>query len=1145
MEPKNTQRFSFTQAAAQQPERQRFSFSAAAPKPKKSPNQILDERFSYRGAVRNTASQLTSPPKRSVGQLAKEIFIPGRGYTDEEINQAKPTKKEFFIGAAKAVGEIGVGLTNLLHMGGNTFANFVLPGYDAESAKKARESVNEKVTPFITPKTVGEAKVMRTADIAGFAVGATKAGRLNDIKKALINAKTPDEARQLIRSADLSDEVIDRFKLDEAVVNIKNTKDADTFIKSVEEVTSTVVPNTPTVARQFSGTETGDMRDAIVRRFEEEIPTDVNGKPNRVSIIPEGSIVDDVEQTIRQLQKNPTPTISEINDAIQLLRLSGRRTDDLLGDLNNQIKSQSPTFSQRSGAQDIRPIREATPVSRIEQRFSQNFPEFKSAEKIAELRSRTRGTRSNEESLNAARELGYTSDRVLRIPEGRALNAEEKMAVSGVVESERMVLQRMEEGLKKLKPDTNEFTTLRAEASRQKVKVFQMMAVERGVAAEAGRALQAHKATVTAIERNESKLAKYLSSKKTPQETKDYIYRKIEEFDGSPDEMAKLLRELDEATLLEKFVEYATAAKLWNPTTQAVNLLTSLNRMFLQSPLHAISAVFDSILSKLTGRARERFISDAYAEVQGQYMGWKHAGHEALKALKDENYAFESRILKDFEVKGPAIKGRPGKNELRDQIANGFGKVVRIPFRMLGVEDMLIRKPSEMGALYTAINRKARMQGIKPGTKEWDDYVSKAISDPVGEYGVEFMREVQDIADQNLFQESLHPTLKRVSNWREDVPVLKLVVPFFRTIVNLQKQAIQFSALAPILPSARKALREGGGARSDVLAKMTLGTAATIPLVHHALEGNITMAAPTNPAERDAFYAEGKQPYSVKLGDSWYTYNRFSPFSEWFVTAGALAEAFNNDDEKKMSELTAHVFFSMTQNFFDKSFATGMHDLMEALNDPERAGNWLENFATGATIPNFIPLTARVIDPVIRETDDLKDAYISKVPYLSRTLDPKRDVFGKPISRPGNAIQKIVSPVIPSPVEVDMVRAELDSIGYQMGFPGKTAGGFEMDDETYRIYQAASGKIIYKALAQMIQNPGYQNLSPRQREQAVDKIVRESRELVKNQVAQEQLIMQQIKEGLKDKGYSSQQADDLAVRAYEIIKRNQEEAQGQ
>ena len=1089
------QRFSFSQTAAQQPERQRFSFSSAAPAKRTTLNEAVDSQFKFRPMLQNIAAESAAnkTPKQTFGQMAKEFIIPGRGFSDEEIAAAKPTIGEKTKGLAKAAGEIGVGIASLGLVGGTQLAR-LLPGYGKEEAGQAkayREDLLKKVEPYITPKTAGEAQVMRFADILGFAPATVgrigRLSKLDEINKIAKNSldNTPSGMRE--KSLKFLRENPDEIKKGE--VRLREIEDGSIVIEDGRH-------------RLKVGAEKG-IAPKIV-----DVTAEYTGKPSAK-----------VAALVKELTSTKKPTRFSFADSAK----------------------QTPTAPVAKQAAQV----DVSSLPKIEQRFTSNFPEFRSAERLVELRNRTRSPQSNAESFAKAQQLGYTPERVLRIPEGKALNAEEKMAVSGVVENERRILQKVEERLKTIDSNTEEFATLRAEAARQKVKVFQMMAVERGVAAEAGRALQAHKATVSAIDQAESKLAKYLADKKTPQETKDYIYRKIEEFDGTPDEMNKLLRELDQATLLEKFVEYATAAKLWNPTTHAVNMLTSTTRMFLQSPIHALSAAFDAVLSKLTGARRERFLSDAFAEVQGQYLGWKHAGTEALKALKDENYSFEAKMIQDFEVKGPAIKGRPGKNELSDRIQNSVGKIVRIPFRLLGVEDILIRKPSEMGALYTAINRKARMDGIKPGTKEWDDYISKALTDPVGEFGVDFMKEVQDIADQNLFQESMHPTLKRVSNWREDVPALKLVVPFFRTIVNLQKQAIQFSALSPILPSTRKALREGGGARSDVLAKMTLGTAATIPLIQHALEGNMTMAAPTNPAERDAFYAEGKQPYSIRLGDTWYSYNRFSPFSEWFITAAALAEAHTNEDDKSAAELTAHVFFSLTQNFFDKSFATGMHDLMEALADPERAGNWVENFATGATIPNFIPLAARVIDPVIRETDDLRDAYISKVPYLSKTLDPKRDVFGKPISRPGNAIQKIVSPVIPSPVEVDMVREELKSIGYQMGFPGKTAGGFQMDDETYRIYQAASGKIIYKALAQMIQNPGYQNLNPRQREQAVDKIVRETRELVKNQVAQEQLLMQQIKDQLKRQGYSTKQADDLAVKTYEIIKRRQEAGQAQ
>lgn len=657
------------------------------------------------------------------------------------------------------------------------------------------------------------------------------------------------------------------------------------------------------------------------------------------------------------------------------------------------------------------------------------------------------------------------------------------------------------------------------------------MAVERGVAAEAGRALQAHKATIKGIKQEERWLSKYLADPKTPQNLKDYIYKRVGQFNGEPSELRSLLRELHQASVMDMLVEFATAVKLWAIPTHIVNTVSSLARMVLNIPLNGLSGAIDGILSKLRGRQRERFIADAQSEMLGQMLGWKHAGHEAAKALADENYAFEARKLQDFNPKGPAIKGRPGKDTKLDRSLDVFGKGVRVPFRLLGVEDMLIRTPSRQGALYTLIGRDLRKRGLKPGTKEWSEEFAKSIDNP----SLEFIENIEKMADENLFQESLHPYMKVLENLRHEIPALKFIVPFFRTIVNLQKQAIEFSPAAPILPSVRKSLATPG-ASSDAIAKMTLGTAVMIPLTYQALEGNITLAAPTNPSERDKFYADGKQAYSVRIGDKWYPYHRFSPYSEWFVYAAALGEAVNNEDEKTQGELAAHVFFTLTQNFFDKSFATGMNDFLDALANPDRADNWVQNFATGLIVPTIVSGAARSIDPVFRETESIKDAFLSKIPWASRGLPAKRDVFGEELVRPGNAVSRFLSPVIPSPVEVNMVREELEDIGVQIGFPGDTAGGYEMDEETYRTFKAVSGKLIYHALFQMMQNPGYQELAPRQREKAVDKIVRDVRDAVKSQVAQEQLIMQQIKTQLKNQGYSTSQADELAEKVYTRIK---------
>ena len=231
-------RYSFAEAAAQQPERQRFSFSAAAPQKPLTLTESLDKQFPHREMLRNISAQSVTPPKPPAGQMAKEFVIPGRGFTDEQIAQADPTLKDKAVGLGRAGLEIGVGLATLTHMGGNQLMR-ILPGYGKEEAVKAAEARNkllEPIEPFITPKTAKEAQVMRFADIAGFAVGWTKAGRLNQIKKALVNVDNVDDARKILRSSELTDDIITRLNLDQAVVNIKNTKDANAFVKRVDDI---------------------------------------------------------------------------------------------------------------------------------------------------------------------------------------------------------------------------------------------------------------------------------------------------------------------------------------------------------------------------------------------------------------------------------------------------------------------------------------------------------------------------------------------------------------------------------------------------------------------------------------------------------------------------------------------------------------------------------------------------------------------------------------------------------------------------------------------------------------------------------------------------------------------------------------------
>jgi hypothetical protein len=804
-------------------------------------------------------------------------------------------------------------------------------------------------------------------------------------------------------------------------------------------------------------------------------------------------------------------------------------------DSTPKVAEKETTVSKTAQDAKTKPLSQAEidKLPLTEQRVIRDFPEIGSAEGLRALRSNTRGTISKAEAEAAARKLNFTERKILDMEPGTILNKEEVLALRGVIENSINVLERMEARLLKLTPGSAEANALRVDISSQKMHVYKMKAVERGVAAESGRLLESFKHNANAIAESEKRIVKMLSDKKTPQDVKDYILRRIGAFNGTTADFNKLLREVSQATVMDMIVEFATAMKLYAIPTHIVNTVTSLASMKLNILNRAVAATLEVPIAALKGRQREAFFSDVRNEWIGQTVGWRDAGRQAVRAFADENYAWEARKLQDFQPRGPAIKGRPGKDTIFDKSMDVGGKAIRASFRLLGVEDVLIRTPSQMGAMYVELGRQAIKAGHKPGSKSYSEFIANGVHNP----SQELLEMASKRADRDLFQETLHPFFADIQNFRNAWPGTKLIIPFFRTIVNLQKRAIEMSPAAPILPSVRKQLATPGES-SEAIARMTIGSAAMIPLYFYAQEGGITLASPKNPAERDAFFAEGKQPYSVKVGDKWYPYHRMSPFSEWFVTAAYMKEAVDNDDEKTLTELTTNTFFSLGANMLDKSFATGLAEFLDAWAGSEyEREQWMRNFITGSTMPTLLGNITRSQDPVVREVNSIKEAYMSRTPGLSTKLPPRRDVFGEEITRPGSAAARLISPIVPSPIQTNIVREELDSLGMQLGFPERSVGSFKMEDHQYRLFKEITGKTTYNVLSEMIMTPEYQRLNARQKEQAINKIITGVRSAVRIQVATDKAIAQELRKRLQDQGMTSSEA---TAKAEEIMKQLKE-----
>ena len=156
--------------------------------------------------------------------------------------------------------------------------------------------------------------------------------------------------------------------------------------------------------------------------------------------------------------------------------------------------------------------------------------------------------------------------------------------------------------------------------------------------------------------------------------------------------------------------------------------------------------------------------------------------------------------------------------------------------------------------------------------------------------GDDLARRMQDIIDnppENIelaavdaqryqtFTNELGPAGKSFQSFVGKFPAARVIVPFIRTPTNIIKYVGEHS---PVAPAINKGIREdilAGGARRDLaLAKMATGSMAMAIAADYTLSGDITGGGPKNPQLRSAKMATGWQPYSIKVGDKYYSYSR-------------------------------------------------------------------------------------------------------------------------------------------------------------------------------------------------------------------------------------------------------------------------------
>ena len=178
----------------------------------------------------------------------------------------------------------------------------------------------------------------------------------------------------------------------------------------------------------------------------------------------------------------------------------------------------------------------------------------------------------------------------------------------------------------------------------------------------------------------------------------------------------------------------------------------------------------------------------------------------------------------------------------------------------------------------------------------------------------------------------------------------------------------------------------------------------TMTTICHSLPGS----SPRYGSAEQKFKANKVPPYSIRVGENYYTYKRIEPLSTGlaFIADGLAAyrSAKNGEDGTRIMK---RLIGGMKQLVVEKSFLDSLGEINKIATDPERSGmKALTNFAS-SWMPNVVRSTVNMFDDNVRDNKSRakgmqwwEDQFQIVTNGMGITkAAPKYDYFGREINK--------------------------------------------------------------------------------------------------------------------------------------------------
>ena len=615
------------------------------------------------------------------------------------------------------------------------------------------------------------------------------------------------------------------------------------------------------------------------------------------------------------------------------------------------------------------------------------------------------------------------------------------------------------------------------------------------------------------------------------------------DLDGSLARLLKTAKKAQGKHFLDMPTEYWMNSILSGPKTQMVNIMGNA----LTQVMTTLEAVAGGIASGNMDVVKAVIASWSDSEM------FKEAGKFAKQAFKDQenlldpsNRAFEEG--QRAAITGQRLQEGPMGNLVSDSAKDSIDKYsqfIRLPSRLLLTSDEFFKQL----AYRRAARLKAAMSGIQQGIRDPKDlanHINKTVDTIVTEGGrmmseEGLVREASIIADKKgltgkdkaefvidykdknfnpdasalmqfaaedaqyltFTKELQDKTLgKALQDATNKLPYLRLVVPFVRTPTNILKFAFERTPFVTVLKEERERLFNEFNSTDPILKSRARGKVVTAGLTMGALvdvafnnREFITGGGPSNEREKEALMATGWRPYSIKIGDTYYSYQRLDPVATPLGVVADLVETGIKEekafDESFVEHAATSMMLALTRNATNKSYLAGIQMWADALGDPDRYIEKLGRNYTSSLVPNLISQMADYDTQSIKETRSVMDAVKRKL-GLRGSLDTKRNILGEEYKAEQWMGTGFINPIQLSTKKDDPILNEMASLNHAFRNPPPSLGGqidlleYENDkgqsayDRQLELLKTVKmrGLTLRQSLNKLIKSKSYQRLSP-------------------------------------------------------------------